>query len=162
MKTALVFMMMAAFALVPLLAVHSMVAQARSSAVRADQLGLSKISVFETPAPPVTKSNTSDPGDHGTVEPDFPQQPPVVPHGIQEFLPIVSGDNMCIDCHAVEEKEPGEPTPIPRSHYVDLRNAPDTEEDHVVGSRFVCTSCHVSPGGNEPLVGNSFADVPSQ
>jgi cytochrome c-type protein NapB len=121
-------------------------------------LGLSKTSVFDTPAPPLTEPNPSDPGDRPAVPAAFPEQPPVIPHGIADFLPITRDDNECIECHAVEEKVEGEPTPIPPSHYTDLRNAPAETQDDLVGARYLCVSCHVSPGENPPLVDNIFGN----
>lgn len=120
------------------------------------KLGLSKTSVFDAPAPPATETNVSDPGDRPAVPASFPQQPPAIPHGIRDFLPITRGDNECIECHAVDEKVEGEPTPIPPSHYTDFRNAPGSRQENIVGARYVCVTCHVSPGGNPPLVDNTF------
>jgi cytochrome c-type protein NapB len=156
MRTVLAFALTAVLAAASLLIVWSMVAQAGSTAVSAEELGLSKTSVFDTPAPAATAVNTSDPGDRPTVAPEFPQQPPVIPHGILDFLPVSFDENECMDCHAIDEKEPGEPTPIPPSHYVDLRNAPNSQSDELAGARYLCISCHVSPGDNEPLVQNDF------
>ena len=158
MRTILAVAFVAVFAMTSLLAVQSMVAQAESAAVKADKLGLSKVSVFETPAPDATVVNTSEPGDRPAVPRSFPEQPPIVPHGIVEFLPITIGDNQCMDCHEVEEKEAGEPTPVPESHYVDYRNAPGATGDELAGARYICTSCHVSPGGNAPLVENTYGE----
>jgi cytochrome c-type protein NapB len=121
------------------------------------KISLSKVSVFDTPAPEKVKPNDSEPGDRPVIPAPFPDYPPSVPHGIVEFLPITFDDNQCIDCHDVEEKEEGEPTPIPRSHYVDLRDAPDSEQEQLVGARYNCASCHVSPGANALLIGNSFS-----
>ena len=120
------------------------------------ELGLSKSSVFEIPEPPAHSRNSSDPGDQPTVASDFPQQPVQVPHALTDFLPITLDENQCADCHAVEEKIEGEATPIPESHYVDLRNAPDSVRDEIAGARYNCVVCHVSPGDNPPLVGNEF------
>ena len=119
-------------------------------------LGLSKTSVLEVATPPTETKNVSDPGDRATMPTDFPEQPPQVPHGIVDWLPITFDENQCIDCHAVDEKLEGEPTPIPPSHYVDLRNAPDTVRDEVAGARYNCVACHTAPGANAPLDGNSF------
>jgi nitrate reductase cytochrome c-type subunit len=120
-------------------------------------LGLSKTSVFDTPAPEVTKTNESEPGELPLVKRVSPEEPPLVPHGLGEFLPITFVDNQCADCHgAEEEKIEGEATPIPDSHYTDLRNAPGKVQDTIVGARYNCVSCHVSPGGNDPLTGNTF------
>jgi cytochrome c-type protein NapB len=120
------------------------------------ELSLSKTSVFEVTAPAADEPNDSDPGDRPVTPADFPEQPPRVSHGVGDFLPITFDDNQCIDCHAVEEKEEGEPTPIPASHYTDLRNAPEEVGDEVVGARYVCTACHAVPGDDAPLVENGF------
>ncbi len=124
------------------------------------ELSLSKTSVFEVTQPPIEKRNVSEPGEGATLPADFPEQPVLVPHAIVDWLPITLTENQCIDCHAVEEKVEGEPTPIPRSHFIDLRNTPDTVSDKVVGARYNCVSCHAAPGSNEPLVDNEF--VPSR
>jgi len=122
------------------------------------QIGLSKVSVFDSPAPEATKLNPVEPGDGKLVEKGFPEQPPEIPHGIFDVAAITFTENECFDCHDVEEKEPGEPTPVPESHYVDLRRAPEVVGDKLVGARYNCLSCHVSPGLNEPLVGNVFGE----
>lgn len=120
------------------------------------RIGLSKVSVFDTPTPPPVKSNNSEPGDRPAFEALFPGGPTSIPHGIDDLLPITFDDNQCIDCHEVEVKEEGEPTPIPESHYVDMRNAPGKKQDAVTGARFNCVLCHVVPGDNPALVGNLF------
>jgi nitrate reductase cytochrome c-type subunit len=120
------------------------------------ELGLSKSSVFDAPAPDKTRANQSDPGDRPLFPRGFSDQPPVIPHGVVEFLPITLADNLCIECHNTEEKLPGEPTPIPPSHYVDLRIALRVSGDEIVGARYNCVSCHISPCDNEPLVDNLF------
>lgn len=121
------------------------------------QIGLSKTSVFDVPAPDVEKKNESEPGDRPLLERSSAVAAPLIPHGVAEFLPITLTDNQCADCHEVdEEKEAGEPTPAPRSHYIDLRNTPDDVLDTIVGARYNCMSCHVSPGDNEPLTANTF------
>jgi cytochrome c-type protein NapB len=121
-------------------------------------IGLSKTSVFDTPAPDSTRANLSEPGDRPGVPGESSVHPSPIPHGIADFLPITLADNQCIGCHAVEEKEPGEPTPIPPSHYTDLRHAPGEAGDEIAGARYNCLGCHVSPGENEPLVGNTAGE----
>lgn len=137
-----------------LLMVGSLLAQGETKGVPDTQIGLSKASVFDAPAPPAILWNTSEPGDLALPPRGAPEEPPVVPHGLAEFLPILLDENQCVDCHAVEAKEPGEPTPIPPSHYEDLRRAPGAHGDAVAGARYNCVACHVSPGDNELLVEN--------
>jgi len=123
------------------------------------RIGLRGVSVFETAVPPPVVENTTDPGEAPLPKRVNGEVPPVVPHGVADFLPITRSSNACIDCHAVEEKEPGEPTPLPESHYRDLRNAPDVVGEAVAGARYVCVSCHVAPTSASPLVANRFGEA---
>jgi len=120
------------------------------------QIGLSKESVFEVPVPEAVVWNLSEPGDRPTVPAPFPEAPPVVPHRTDDLLPITFDTNECIDCHAVEIEEEGEPTPIPISHFIDMRYAPDQKGEVVAGARFNCVSCHVTLDDNKEIVGNLF------
>ena len=122
------------------------------------QIGLSKVSVFEVADPDPVNENTSDPGEMPVLPRAFSDGPPLIPHGVAEFLPITLSENQCMDCHQVEEKEEGEPTPIPQSHFVDLRNAPDAVREDVAGARYLCMSCHVPQTGAAPLVENEFQE----
>ena len=118
-------------------------------------LGLAKGSVFETPAPPRFQDEASAPGEKALPRRINREYPPVIPHGIAEALPITRDSNLCMDCHAVAgPKQKGEATPIPKSHYVDLRRAPQTQAKAVAGTRYVCISCHVPRTDATPLVGN--------
>ena len=119
-------------------------------------IGLSKSLANEIPTPEPTLPNTSDPGEEPVDGAPFEGGPPPVSHGVDDFLPITFERNDCVECHAVEEKLEGEATPIPPSHYTDLRHAPDEVSSELIGARYNCVSCHVSLGQNEPLVGNSF------
>ena len=64
---------------------------------------------------------------------------------------------MCVDCHEVEEKVEGEPTPIPPSHYTDLRRSPDKVGDQLVGTRYFCVACHTGLTEARPVRENTFA-----
>jgi nitrate reductase cytochrome c-type subunit len=75
---------------------------------------------------------------------------------VEDFLPITQKQNACLDCHAVKEKKPGEPPPIPPSHYTDYRNAPGRVGGQVVGARYVCVSCHAASTDAPDLVENRF------
>ena len=121
-----------------------------------DEVGLAKGSVFEVLNPDAVLLNTSEPGEEPPSAPTFEGFPPPISHGIEEYTPITLGENQCLDCHLVEEKEAGEPTPVPESHFRDLRNSPEERRAEVAGARHVCTSCHVSLTRTEPLVKNEF------
>lgn len=127
-------------------------------AVPDTQVGLSKQSVFDTPIPAPIVQNASDPGEQPAVPADFDGAPPVIPHTVVDFVPITADGNMCIECHALDEAGEGDPTPIPPSHYMDLRNDPDEVTDEVVGARYRCTACHAPQTDAAPLVENRFSD----
>jgi len=114
-------------------------------------MGLVREDVAAVPVPDAVHDNTSAPGDRPLPTPWNENAPPPIPHGIADFIPITRAENACADCHAVAEHEEGGPTPIPPSHYRDLRNAPDVVRETIAGSRYVCTSCHVAQTDAAPL-----------
>ena len=119
-------------------------------------LGLSKGSVFDVPTPPAVKPNERAPGEGPLVPRSYLIAPPRIPHAVADFLPITRAENACLDCHGAKEKKPGEPTPIPPSHYTDFRLAPDRVGDKVAGARYVCVSCHAATTDAPSLIGNRF------
>ena len=121
------------------------------------EMGVSQGSVFDTITPALVLENETSPGEIPPPPRPNEEAPPVIPHGIIDFVPITVDSNMCMDCHAVEDKQEGEPTPIPASHYVDSRNKPGERGEQVAGARYLCISCHVSQTAAEPLVDNSAA-----
>jgi nitrate reductase cytochrome c-type subunit len=116
-----------------------------------DMIGLVHQDIRAVPAPEAVHDNLSDPGERPLPQRWNDVSPPVIPHGIADFLPITRTNNMCLDCHATTEKTAGEPTPIPQSHYQDLRNAPQALRETIAGARYVCTSCHVPQTEADPL-----------
>jgi cytochrome c-type protein NapB len=129
---------------------------APTTAIPDASLGLAKGSVFDVPTPPAVKANDSSPGELPVLPRPYPIAPPRIPHAVDDFLPITQKQNACLDCHAVKEKKPGEPTPIPPSHYTDYRNAPERVGGQVVGARYVCVSCHAARTDAPSLVENRF------
>lgn len=128
------------------------------SAIPDEQVGLSKDSVFDTPIPAPVVPIASDPGEQTVVPAAFYGSPPVIPHTVADFVPITTDFNMCVECHALDEAGEGDPTPIPESHYTDLRNAPGKVSGDVVGARYKCTSCHAPQTDATPLVENRFSE----
>ena len=124
------------------------------------ELGLSSGSVFEVPSPDPVSENQSDPGERPSLPRVYPGAPPIIPHGVADLLPITREQNLCLDCHLVKEKVKGEPTPIPQSHFVDLRNSPGRVGEEVAGARYNCVACHVSLTEAAPLVKNRFPTPP--
>lgn len=131
------------------------------TAISADQMGLSKTSVFDTPTPKVYRYASTPPGQSRPLPRAYLGAPPQIPHDISDFLPITSQNNLCIACHAQPEQwgkkpEQGVPTPIPATHYTDRRTAPDRVTDHLIPARYNCNQCHVPQSDAPALVENSF------
>jgi nitrate reductase cytochrome c-type subunit len=138
------------------IALAALAAAAAPKGIPESKVGLAKTAPAEVAAPARVKENDSAPGDRPVRPRPFPGAAPTVPHGVADFLPITRAQNACVDCHAVAGKKKGEPTPIPASHYVDLRNAPAKRGDAVVGARWSCTACHVPQEDVAPLVKSPF------
>ena len=127
------------------------------AAVKDSSLGLSRTSVFDVPAPPLFHAEDSTPGEKPLPPRISTVAPPVIPHGIDAFDPIRRDANACVDCHQVEgPKKAGEATPIPASHFYDLRRAPTVKGEKLAGTRWVCTACHVARTDAPPAVGSSY------
>lgn len=123
--------------------------------------GLSKTSVFETPDPQPVSYSDKFPGTSTVLPRAYLNAPPQIPHNIDSFKPITASNNACMGCHnnpSMRGKEitKGMPTPMPESHYVDLRHKPDAVRDQIVEARYVCTQCHVPQANVDTLVENTF------
>lgn len=122
-------------------------------------MGLSKTSVFDTPTPEPFEYTRTKPKQSELLPRAYADIPPQIPHRVDDYLPITTDDNQCLDCHEQPKligKTVKGKSPMPRDHYVDLRSASETMSDSVVGARFNCTQCHVPQSGAPPLVENTF------
>ena len=123
-------------------------------------MGLSKTSVFDTPSPMAFGHAATDPEDSDALPRSFPGAPPQVPHEIESMLPILAGDNQCLDCHdkprSIGKKRKGR-SPMPESHYAVAGD--DKAKWKLSGARFTCVQCHVPQADVKPLVGNTFVNV---
>jgi cytochrome c-type protein NapB len=115
------------------------------------QIGLSKVSVFDVPAPAPVNEREIDPDDASAIGAAYDGAPPVIPHAIADLVPIVRGGNECLDCH--DGIDATAPSP---AHYTDLRAAPGEIRSEVAGARFVCISCHVSQTTAPTLMESNF------
>lgn len=121
------------------------------------QIGLLKASLTDTPTPPDYTANQGEPGETQPLPRPYPTAPPVVPHNVLDFLPITKGENSCMDCHAIAKRVPGEPIPMPKSHYTNFRSSPPIVAEKPVGARYDCVACHVGRTDAPPLVGNTYS-----
>jgi cytochrome c-type protein NapB len=116
-------------------------------------MGLSKTSVFDTPMPEPFAYPETKPGNNATLPRAWEGSPPLIPHRIETYLPIITDDNQCLDCHDkpqdIGKTMPAKP-PMSRDHYA------TAELKEVAGTRFNCTQCHVPQADAPPLVGSTF------
>ncbi|MCR6590893.1 periplasmic nitrate reductase, small subunit, cytochrome c-type protein [Campylobacter insulaenigrae] len=89
------------------------------------------------------------------IERSFENAPPLIPHTLEDMLPIVKDNNICLSCHDQSIAKDVGATPLPNSHYFDLRKNKSTK-DMVSEARFNCTQCHVPQSDAKPLVNNTF------
>lgn len=125
------------------------------------EIGLSKTSVFDVPDPLVVEEPDEEPGSGQPRGGYIAGSPPVITHAIEDFLPITADDNKCLGCHDTpgEIGKPlaaGAPLPIPASHYTDLRRDPKTVTARLIGTRWLCTQCHVAETEAPALVPNTY------
>ena len=129
--------------------------------IKADDMGLSKTSVFDTPTPKVYQYGQAAPGLSKLLPRAYLGAPPQVSHDIADFLPITAQINMCAACHnqpALWGKKvvKGAVIPIPQTHYMDHRNAPGKVTANLINARYNCNQCHVPQTNAPALVENTF------
>jgi nitrate reductase (cytochrome), electron transfer subunit len=90
--------------------------------------------------------------DHRPSDRDFVQQPPLIPHTIQNYQ-ITRNFNKCMDCHAFSKAKASGATKVGVSHFKDRQGV---ELDNVSPRRYFCTQCHVPQTDAKPLVENTF------
>ncbi len=130
-------------------------AAAADAGVDAAQLGLSKTDIDTNPEPAAFEYRQADPYNGGVLPRAYPGAPPQVPHSLEGLVPITRDSNACLACHQQPEqvgkkKVKGEPTPLPTSHYTDVRH------NTLYMGRYNCTQCHTPQAEVKDLVGNTF------
>jgi len=86
---------------------------------------------------------------------DYLQQPPLIPHQIEDYK-ITIKFNKCLSCHSwVNYKEKGA-TKISQTHFESRDGAILA---NVSARRYFCTQCHVPQVNAPPLVANTFEPV---
>ena len=111
-------------------------------------IGLAKGSVFDVATPqPFAADGT---GVTGAAKGAY-GAPPLVPHAVDDFLPITADKNACIACHdrPGAKKAKGEGTPMPALHYVRADGKPRLSGDY-----YGCSLCHAPAANVRDLVVN--------
>lgn len=80
----------------------------------------------------------------------FKEQPPLIPHAVDQFDEITVSDNQCMDCHSPRSAPAKKAPAVPSSH------AAETGGKGLNLARYQCNSCHVPQVDAKPLVANRF------
>jgi nitrate reductase (cytochrome), electron transfer subunit len=113
-------------------------------------LGLAKGSVFDTATPQPFVLDGK--GAQGAARAAY-GAPPLVPHAVDEYLPIGVDSNDCVDCHDKPgaKKAKRRPVAIPATHYGKAAGA----AAGVAGDYYNCMLCHAAAANVKDLVTNS-------
>jgi nitrate reductase (cytochrome), electron transfer subunit len=123
-------------------------------AIADDELSYRNIPLGEEDAAPAKQYSDKDPGESTKFQRAFENAPPMIPHNVDDFLPIKRDDNQCLDCHHPNEAIDAEAPATPASHFYNLRT--NTKLDDLAGANFNCTQCH-APQSNAPqIIRNEF------
>lgn len=129
----------------------------QAPSVTESEIGLAPGTAFDQPPQAPIAFNQVDPGESKLRPRPNAEFPPVIPHSIADLETITLTENSCLECHDPAVAVDMGAVALPRSHFVDLRRSPQRRGNEAVGSRWVCTSCHVAQTDAKPLVANSPA-----
>lgn len=105
------------------------------------------------PAPEAKKFIGGKPGGQEKVARTFQDQPPVIPHAVENFDEITLEENQCLSCHGADTYKKKKAPKVGDSHF---RDREGNLLSAASASRHNCTQCHVPQVDAPPLVENSF------
>lgn len=100
------------------------------------------------------------PGSQKPIARTFEQQPPVIPHAMENFDEISLEENQCMTCHGPEKFKEKKAPKIGDSHFRNQQTGKIMKQ--VSNARHNCVQCHVPQVDAPPLVENTFKGVPAQ
>ncbi len=107
-------------------------------------------------APQDLQYQGSRPGVQKTIDRTFKEQPPLIPHAMNNFDEISLTENQCMDCHSAETYKTKNAPKLGDSHMT-IVDVPGGGMKKVMNmTRWQCNSCHVPQVDAKPLVDNSF------
>lgn len=127
-----------------------------SQSYNEEELGLRKVDLYseKTVVGESTSYSTVAAGESKVIQRSFENAPPMIPHDVEGMMDISKESNACVGCHLPEVAEAVKATPIPKSHFFDMRTQKVLAE--MSQARYNCTACHAPQSANEPLVKNEF------
>ena len=147
------------------------------ASVSEESLGLRKTDIYaeDDTLAEKTEYRSAQPGTSTKIKRAYQDAPPMIPHDVTDFLPITRTNNACVGCHAPDIAPAMGATPIPPSHYLDMRprhicdgvkfkksidntkNETDVKKlTHLSQARFNCSQCHAPQSQGNPSVENLF------
>jgi nitrate reductase (cytochrome), electron transfer subunit len=106
----------------------------------------------EEPQPPPLARDVNDNQRQGR---DWAEQPPVIPHTIQDYQ-ITLNANKCLTCHGRQFTAQSQGPIISSTHFLD-RDLQTLAS--VSPRRYFCTQCHVPQTDADPVIRNQFVDL---
>jgi len=140
-------------------------------------LGLRKTDLYSESGTSASKTEyrTADAGTSHKIVRAYQDAPPMIPHDVSGFLPITASNNACTGCHMPEVAPAMGATPIPPSHFLDMRphhkfdgkifsKTVDNYKNetavrkltHLSKARFNCSQCHAPQSQGNLAVENTF------
>ena len=124
---------------------------------------------------PVSNYSTEPAGASTKIKRAFQDAPPMIPHDTEGMLPIQKENNQCVSCHMPEVAASMGATPIPPSHFLNMRPSNKIvngtfkkEVDNLKNEvsikkssdmyqgRFNCTQCHAPQSNAKLITENKF------
>ena len=96
------------------------------------------------------------PGAGQAIARTFKEQPPLVPHAVDNFDEITVSENQCMECHSPERHVEKKAPKVADTHLV----AASAGTSAVRMDRYQCNSCHVPQVDAAPLVQSTFVGTP--
>ena len=115
------------------------------------------------------------PGTSNKIQRAFQDAPPMIPHDTEGMLIITKGNNQCLQCHRPEVAEAVGATPIPKSHFLNMRPINKVVDGKLVKGvdnlqnqisvkqitkvyegRYNCTQCHAPQSNAKLITENKF------
>ena len=127
--------------------------------IHESDMGIGADGVFADPFPKTYDYPTEEAGKSDLISRSYHDAPPLVPHTVEEYLPITMETNECMECHDKpkirgRDYVKGEKLAMSNSHYGGFAGTGDKNE--VSGSMYTCSQCHAPASDAKPLVANTF------
>jgi nitrate reductase (cytochrome), electron transfer subunit len=94
------------------------------------------------------------PGLQEKIARTYAQQPPLIPHAVDNFDEITLEENQCLTCHGPEVYEKKKAPKVGDSHFINPATGQKLANSS--NARHNCVQCHVPQVDAPPLVENSF------